>query len=289
MKHASLRDWSPYALAELGLFDDTEACADALIDAPILVLATGETLMESRSGEALAVLSLDGTLQVQNGGDVSKHGRGSLLGLPQLLSTAGQRLVIRALTRSVIVLLDRRRVHHLSEQSPLFARRVVRELFVHPAQHEREMPLVASARQCNSTAPLPDAVSCVILVRLVNRESLELCHGKAAVEAAMHSLGRAIEQSVRPSDMCLQLVDGEYLVGIDGDMLSASIVASRLVNRTSRVVVFADMRIELPHLQVVIGIAIPDSGETIISAAAKARGSAIQAARVGAAYGGALV
>jgi hypothetical protein len=289
MKHASLREWSPYALAELGLFEDTEACADALTDAPILVLATGETLMESRSGEALAVLLLDGTLQVQNGDDISKHGRGSLLGLPQLLSAAGQQLVIRALTRSVIVLLDRRRVHFLSEQSPLFARRVVRELFVRPTLCAHETQLVGGEGRSDSTARLPDAVNCVILVRLVNRESLELCHGTAAVEAAMHSLGYAVEQSVRPGDMRLQLVDGEYLVGIDGDMLSASIVASRLVNRTSRVVVFADMRVELPHLQVVIGIALPERGETIIGAAVKARGSAIQAARVGAAYGGALV
>lgn len=289
MKHASLRDRSPYVLAELGLFEDSEGSADVLIDAPVLVLATGETLMESRSGEALAVLALDGTLQVQNGGDISTHQPGSLLGLPQMLSNTGQRLSIRALTRSVIVLLDRHRIHELSKQSPLFAQRIIRELFVRSTCYAREKPIADGQGPCDSTARLPDNIGCVILVRLVNRESLALCHGEDAVGAAMHALGCAIEQSVRPADMRIRLGNGEYLVGLDGDMLSASIVASRLINRASRAVVFADMRVELPHLQIVIGIAIPERGDTIFCATAKARGSALQAARVGAAYGGALV
>lgn len=288
MKHATVLQWSPYALAELGLFDDADQAAEALRDAPVVTLAAGETLARSRSGEPLVVLPLAGMLAVHREGTVTNHEPGALLGLAEALLGSAQGLDIRAAADSVILLVDRHRLAQLSDRSPEFARRVVRDLVAWTNGRIRRPAALNQPDVSWPEASVSGEVRCVILVKLVNREALALCHGPAAAHHAMEALGEAIAQSIRPGDIRTAAGVGEYLVGIHGDMLSATIVASRLQTRASRAVVFGDMHTPLPHLQIVVGIAIPEPGETLFATAERARGSASQVARVGGVIGGGL-
>lgn len=286
MKHATLPEWQPRLLAELGLFEDGHPCADALADAPVVLLAAGETLREARSGERLALLALSGTLRMHpDGGAGTLHGRGALLGLRHLLDGTGTGAAIRAETASTVLLLDRRRLLRLTEASPAFARRVARDLFDAPPGAMPAAAAPAGRQPLDAAARFPASVGCAVLVRLVNHDALALCHGQHAASDAAQALGRAVEQSIRPGDALLPLDGGEYLVGIEGDMLAATIVASRLANRAARVVVFGDMRTGLPHLEVATGIVVPVADETVADAAERARDVARTAARAGAAFG----
>ncbi|MFS2023460.1 hypothetical protein [Massilia sp. CT11-137] len=277
MKHATATAWSSRILAEVGVPDDMAPCADALRDAPVIMLGAGEALERSRSGQFLAALALSGTLQVTEDGIVTRHGRGALPDLRRMLAETGAVPAIQAETDSVILLLDRPRVLQLAELSPRFAQRIVRDLCAVPQQRADDAARAAERCPPDSNTPLPDATGCVVLVRLANREALERCDGAAVAEVAMQSLGRAVEQSIRPGDLLLRLGADEYLVGIDGDTLAAAIVSSRLVSRAGRIVVFADMRTGLPHLDVVTGIAVAPHGETVAGAAHRARHSTVQA------------
>lgn len=282
MKHVTAMAWAPRILAEVGLPDDAASRADALRDAPVIMLGAGDTLEKSRSGKFLAALALSGTLRVTEDGTVTRHGRGALPGLRRMLAGAGGAPAIQAETDSVLLLLDRPRVLQLAELSPGFAQRIVRDLCAVPQPGMDDAAHVAERCPPGDNARLPDSTGCVVLVRLANREALERCDGKAVAEVAMQSLGRAVEQSIRPGDLLLRLGPDEYLVGIDGDTLAAAIVSSRLASRAARIVVFADMRTALPHLDVVTGIAVAARAESVSGAAQRARRSTVQAARSGA-------
>lgn len=277
MKHAMATAWAPRILAEVGLPDDAASYADALRDAPVIMLGAGDALEKSRSGKFLAALALSGTLKVTEDGAVTRHGRGALPGLRRMLAETGAAPAIQAETDSVLLLLDRPRVLQLAELSPGFAQRIVRDLCAAPQQRTDDAARAAERCPPGDTR-LPDATGCVVLVRLANHAALECCDGKNVAEVAMQALGRAVEQSIRPGDLLLRLGADEYLVGIDGDTLAAAIVSSRLASRAARIVVFADMRTALPHLDVVTGIAVASRAETVSGAAHRARHSMAHAA-----------
>lgn len=287
MRHASLLQWSPYAVGDLGLFDDIDPCEQVLTEAPVVTLAAGEALEPSRSGEPLLIIPIKGTLAVGHGEASTLFQPGALVGVVDVLLGTASHANVRADTDAVLLLIDRSRLDHLVELSANFSHVLARALLGgHPGRGTSLEHADASSPSLDDVVPAE--VGCVVLVRLINRDAMRLCHGHVAVAHAMEGLEGAVRQSIRPHDLYMPLPSGECIVGLDGDMLAASIVANRLISRSSRVVVFGDMHTPLPHLQVVVGIAVPEPGTTLRRAANHARDSALQAARVGAAVGGAL-
>lgn len=280
MRHASLLQWSPYSIGGLGLFDDIDPSAQALSEAPVVSLSAGETLEPSRSGEPLLIIPIQGTLVVSNGETTASFERGARVGVSEVLLGMASAASVRADTDAVLLLIDRSRLDRLVELSAHFSHVLARVLLgCHPG---REAGLERAGADCPSLDDVvPADIGCVVLVRMINREAMSLCHGHVAVRHAMEGLEGAVRQSIRPFDLYVPLPTGECIVGLDGDMLAASIVANRLISRASRVVVFGDMHTPLPHLQVVVGIATLEQGETLREVANRARDSALQAARVG--------
>ena len=287
MRHASLLQWSQYSIDDLGLFDDIAPSAHALTETPVVSLKAGETLASSRSGEPLLIIPIQGTLVVSHGETVTSFGRGALVGVAEVLLGTDGFASVCAETDTLLLLIDRNRLDHLIDLSPHFSRVLARALLGSHVRRDVDMNQVWA--KCQSVDQVvPAGIRCVVLVRLINREAITLCQGHVAVDHAIEGLEDAVRQSIRPLDLCIPLPTGECIVGLDGDMLAASIVANRLISRASRVVVFGDMHTPLPHLQVAVGIAVPEQGHTLREAANRARESALHAARVGAAVGGAL-
>ena len=283
MKHTTVPEWQPRLLAELDLFEHAGPCAEVLADAPVVLLDAGETLQEARSGERLALVALSGTLRTQaDGGMVTLHGGGALLGLRHMLHGSGDAAAIQAETDSTVLLLDRRRVLRLAEHAPAFARRIVLDLVAPPPGAAADVAASTRRQPLDAADRFPASVGHAVLVRLINHDALACRHGDAAASEAMQALGRAVEQSIRPGDVLVPLGRGEYLIGVEGDMLAATIVARRLVSRAARTVVFGDMRTGLPHLEVATGIAASLAEEPVAAAATRAR----EDAEAGAASGG---
>jgi hypothetical protein len=287
MRHASLLQWSPHLIGDLGLFDDIDPSAQALSEAPVVTLLAGETLEPSRSGEPLLIIPIKGVLVVSHGETSTSFQPGALVGLAEVLLGTANQPSVRADTDAVLLLVDRSRLDHLVDLSAHFSHVLARALLgCHPG---RGPSLEHAGANCPSLDDVVSAdIGCVVLVRLINREAMKLCHGHVAVAHALEGLEGALRQSIRPLDLYMPLPSGEWLVGLDGDMMAASIVANRLISRASRVVIFGDMHTPLPHLQVIVGIAIPEQGTSLRETADRARDSALQAARVGAVVGGAL-
>lgn len=287
MRHASLLQWSPYAIGDLGLFDDIDPSAQALSEAPIVTLSAGETLEPSRSGEPLLIIPIQGTLMVSNGETTGSFERGALVGVSEVVLGMGGATSVRADTEAVLLLIDRSRLDQLVELSAHFSHVVAKVLLGHHLG--RETGLECAGAGCSSLDDVvPEHIERVVLVRLINREAMLLCHGHVAVRHAMESLEGAVRQSIRPLDLYVPLPTGECVVGLNGDMLAASIVANRLISRASRVVVFGDMHTPLPHLQVIVGIAPSEPRATLREAVNRARDAALQASRVGATIGSAV-
>lgn len=284
MRHSSLLRWSPYAVSDLGLFSDVDPSLQPLSETPIVTLSAGETLEPSRSGEPLVIIPIQGTLVVNNGETNGFFGRGALVGVSEVVMGMPSTSSIRAHTEAVLLLIDRRRLDQLVQLSASFSQFVAKALLGSHLGRETalEHPIVG----CLSLEDVvSEYVERVVLVKMINREVMQLCRGDDAAQHAMDSLEGAVRQSIRPLDLYVPLSTGECVVGLNGDMLAASIVANRLISRASRVVVFGDMHIPLPHLQVVVGIAQVERGATLLEAVNRARDSALQASRAGAMIG----
>jgi hypothetical protein len=94
MRHASLLQWSPNAIGDLGLFDDMEPSAQALSKVPVVSLSAGETLEPSRSREPLLIIPIQGILVVSNGETTASFERRALVGMSEvLLGTASNNKV----------------------------------------------------------------------------------------------------------------------------------------------------------------------------------------------------
>jgi hypothetical protein len=284
MRHSAITDWVPH-LCESDPFitDPTGAIAAALLDAPLVTLAPGEWLHCSRSGEALALLQLSGTLRVYGSSIATSRGLGGLIGIMDLVvqSTRPQR--VEAVTEVQAVLIDRHRLRVLSELSPLFASRAMNsarqslcDRFDTPARAELQHSPVLNRQE-----DVPGTIGAVMAVKLHNFEAFEVANGPVAAQHARHLLGDVVDQSVRPYDSRYSASDHEALVCVHGDTLAASVMASRLVAKAERTVLYADMHLPLPHLRVVVGIALPRPFETMGSVIQRAREHAERALQPG--------
>lgn len=286
MRHSKVENWSPHVLAQSGLFDGMHDWPAAMLDAPVVILQPHEPLARSRSGHALAMFVIAGEVRQRTGDATRSYGAGALVGVRELASAAGDVADVVAVSDSVVMLLERHRIHALCEVSPAFAVHIVSALL--------ELDADAGAKPADITkmpGPVVDAVvpaglRNVVVVRLLNREALELCHGTEIGRNAIRAIARAVDLSIRPNDVRTFLGESEFLIAIEGDRLAASIIATRLVSRCSRIVAMPDMRTPLPHLNLVIGLGEVKPGDTMASVSQRARAAASSAIDIGETFAG---
>lgn len=286
MRHSKVDDWSSDVLAQSGLFDGMHDWPRAMLDAPVVNLRPHEPLARSRSGHALAMFVIAGEVR-QRIGDVSRaYCAGALVGVRELASAAGDVADVVAASDSVIMLLDKHRIQALCKVSPSFAVHIVSALLQTDADAGAKEAHIAEMPSLSVDAVVPAGLHNVVLVKLINREALELCHGIEIGRYAIRSIARAVDLSIRPDDVRKFLGDSEFLIAIEGDRLSASIIATRLISRCSRIVAIPDLRAPLPHLHLVIGLGAVQPGDTMATVANRARAAASRALEIGDTFGG---
>lgn len=286
MRHSKVEDWSPDVLAESGLFEGMRDWPSAMLDAPVVILRPHEPLARSRSGRALAIFVIAGEVRERIGDASRAYRAGALVGVRQLASTAGDGAEVVAAGESAVMLLDRHRIHALCKVSPAFAVHIVSALLQLDADADGKAADITNIPRAFVDGIVPAGLCSVVVVRLVNREALELCHGTEIGRNAIRSIARAVDLSIRPDDVRTFLGANEFLIAIEGDRLAASIIATRLVSRCSRIVAIPDMRTPLPHLHLVIGLGAVQPDDTMATVAYRARAAASKALEMGEIFGG---
>lgn len=281
MRHSKVENWSPHVLAQSGLFDGMHDWPAAMLDAPVVNLQPHEPLARSRSGHALAMFVIAGEVRQRTGDATRSYGSGALVGVRELASAAVDVADVVAVSDSVVMLLDRHRIHALCKVSPAFAVHIASALLQLDADASAKPPDITEMPNPIVDAVVPAGLRNVVVVRLVNREALELCHGTEIGRNAIRAIARAVDLSIRPNDVRTFLGENEFLIAIEGDRLAASIIATRLVSRCSRIVAMPDMRTPLPHLHLVIGLGEVQPGDTMASVAYRARAAASNAIEIG--------
>lgn len=281
MRHTTLLRWSPYILVSTGLFDEVDLDSDALKELPVVELAPSERLQHSRSGEPLLVIPLLGAVEVTRGDVKSCHGSGSLLGLTETLFGFEFSLEVTAVTSSAVLLVNRHRLTEFIGLSPLFANRILEDLLAWSRALCEHIPGPMLLEGCGLDEPVPKTVASVVVIKLVNHEVLQLCHGRNVAEHAMKVLHLAVRRSIRPSDIGFAVTSSEYLVGLGKDTQIAFLVARKLLAKISQVSLIEENFVPLPHLHVVAGITASQPGEKLRSAYTRALESAIQATKDG--------
>lgn len=286
MRHSKIENWSPDVLAQSGLFDGMHDWPAAMLDAPVVNLQPHEPLARSRSGHALAMFVIAGEVR-QRIGDASRaYCAGALVGVRELASAAGDVADVVAASDSVVMLLDRHRIQALCKVSPSFAVHIVSALLQIEEDAGAKEADVTEMPSLSVNAVVPAGLHNVVVVQLVNQEALELCHGIEIGRYAIRSIARAVDLSIRPHDVRTFLGGNEFLIAIEGDRLAASIIATRLISRCSRILAIPDLRAPRPHLHLVIGLGAVQPGDTMAMVANRARAAASRALEIGETFGG---
>lgn len=286
MRHSNVEDWSPDVLVQSGLFDAIREWPSDVLDAPVIILQPHEPLARSRSGHPLAVFVIAGEVRQYMGNASRSYSAGALFGVRELSFTTDNAADVVAASESVVMLLDRYRIHALCKSSQAFAFHILASLLQLEPDVDLKAADIATTPDLFADAVMPAGLRSVVLVRLVNREALELCHGPQIAWNAIRSIGRAVDLSTRPGDVRTFLGGSEFLIAIEGDRLAASIIATRLVSRCSRIMAIADTRVPLPHLHIVVGLGTVELGDTMAMITSRARTAALKAFENGETFGG---
>jgi diguanylate cyclase len=96
----------------------------------------------------------------------------------------------------------------------------------------------------------------VIMIDLDHFKKFNDAHGHVGGDEALKTAARVLESTIRPSDFAARYGGEEMTVILPGsDRAEAMLAAQRLCERMREAVVFADMRLPLPHLTASFGVA----------------------------------
>lgn len=286
MRHSKVENWSPDVLAQSGLFGGMHEWPSALLDAPVVILQPHEPLVRSRSGEALAMFLIAGQVRRRTNDMSETYREGAFFGVRELVNAGSDAAEVVAISESVVILLDRHRILALCEASPAFALQIVAAMLHLAAGAGSQSSDHSKTNHLPIDGIVPAGLHSIVLVRLENRATLELCHGHEIGRNAIRAIGRAVDLSTRPDDARTFLGENEFLIAIEGDRLAASIIATRLIARCSRIVAIPDLQTQLPHLHVVIGLSTVEPGEMLAAVVSRARAAASKASQDGEIFGG---
>ncbi|MES2152432.1 MAG: GGDEF domain-containing protein [Pseudomonadota bacterium] len=123
----------------------------------------------------------------------------------------------------------------------------------------------------------------LVMIDLDHFKKFNDSHGHVAGDEALRAAARVISAALRPSDFAVRYGGEEMMVILPGSgEAGAAMVAERLCQRMQQAVIFADMRLPLPHITGSFGVACLGTGvdgSALVAAADAALYRAKQAGR----------
>ncbi len=281
---------SGYSTASLHLFRDVND-SDTLVGAcPVVRLQPGETISEANNRGGRLFIVLRGALDVEpmaNQGPALDGGTtrilpGECVGELSVLDEDGSVASITAVQQTDLLAIDADRLWKMIEESNGVARNLLRLLSFRVraanAQLRRRQKVGEFYRQLSihdgltglhNRAWLDDTLPAliaeahatsrplsIIMIDLDHFKQFNDSHGHLAGDEALKTASRVLRGALRPSDFAARFGGEELTVILPGsDQTAAALVAQRLCDRMQQAVVFADMRMPLPHITASLGVA----------------------------------
>ncbi|MGV7208862.1 GGDEF domain-containing protein [Oxalobacteraceae bacterium A2-2] len=307
MKQISTFGASRYQVGDLQLLRDgadDAPIARLLAPCPVVWLDTGQSVEESSRARLYILLS--GALSVatdtrtgMSDGTVSKVLPGESVGEQSVLDEEANLSSITALAPSELLVIEAELVWRLIDESDVLARNLLRLLSFRiraaNAQLRRRQKLGEFYRQLSmvdgltglynrawlndllpsmvTTAHGTQAPLSLIMLDLDHFKRFNDSHGHLAGDQALRTAAQVLSGALRPTDFAVRYGGEEMMVLLpDTPDTVAVAVAERLCERMRQALVFADMRLPLPHITASFGVAAlqPDQDEHALIAAADA-------------------
>ncbi len=297
---------SRYRIGDLQLFRDSAdgAVAALLAACPIVRLRAGQAIADTRRARLYIVLhgALAVAADVSTGmadGSVSKVLPGESVGEQSVLDEESNLSAISALEDSELLVIEADLVWQLIDASNALARNLLRLLSFRiraanaqlrrrqkVGEFYRQLSMVDGLTSLYNRAWLNDLLPtmvatahgagtplALIMIDLDHFKRFNDTHGHVVGDQALRTAAQVLSAALRPTD-CAVRYGGEELMVILPDTSSAvaQMVAERLCERMRQSVVFADMRLPLPHVTASFGVATlaPQQDEHALIAAADA-------------------
>ena len=283
MDHIGTFATSPYHLSDLQLFRgaDENQLRPLLAGCGVCRLPRDQRLEDTFRARLFIVLS--GALaETAIDGTISKILPGESVGEQSVLDETTNLADIRALQDSDLLVVDGDLVWQLIDSSNGIARNLLRMLAFRiraaSATSRKRQKLGEFYRQLSMNDGLtglynrswlndmlPKMVSkahrasqplSLVMIDLDHFKQFNDSHGHLAGDDALRAAAGVVAKALRPSDYAVRYGGEEMLVILpDTTDALAKLVAERLCQRLRQVVVFADMRLPMPHLTGSLGVA----------------------------------
>lgn len=297
MKHLTNFGTSGYAIGELQIFRGVseQSVAGLLADCPVLRLASGELVHDSKNRGAQLYIVLRGALVVASDahggmadGAMSKVLPGECVGELSVLDDEANSSAMSAQQETDLLVIEAERLWQLIDESNGVARNLLRLLSfrVRAANAQirrrqkvgefyRQLSLVDGLTELQNRAWLNDhlprlienahAVSnplSIIMIDIDHFKRFNDEHGHLAGDNALRVAAKVLTDTLRPRDFAARYGGEELMVILPNTNLKAgAIVAHRLCERMQQSVVFADMHKALPHITASFGVAGLEPGQ----------------------------
>jgi len=285
---------SSYALGDLQLFRGADAAVVAQALAPCAVVRVGAGHQVKDTLRARLYIVLRGALAVEADvnsgmvdGSVSMIRPGESVGEQSVLDDTTNLTAITATEESDLLVIEADLVWHLIDQSNGLARNLLRLLSFRIraanallrrrqklGEFYRQMSLNDGLTGLYNRAWLNDMLPKVaasaqrsgmplslVMIDLDHFKKFNDTHGHPAGDEALRAAAGVIGAALRPSDFAVRYGGEELMVILpDTSAELAALVAGRLCVRLQQAVIFADLRLPLPHITGSFGVACMGAG-----------------------------
>ena len=296
LKHISTFGASSYRIGELHLLRDSDGdatIAKLLSGCPVVQVDAGEAVTETKRARLYIVLrgALSVAADTRTGmadGTISKVLPGESVGEQSVLDEETNLSSITALEDSELLVIEADLVWQLIDESNALARNLLRLLSFRiraaNAQLRRRQKLGEFYRQLSmidgltglynrawlndllptmiATAHGSHAPLSLIMLDLDHFKKFNDSHGHLAGDQALKAAAQVLSGALRPTDFAVRYGGEEMMVLLpDTSDKVAAAVAQRLCERMQQALVFADMRLPLPHITASLGVACLQPGQ----------------------------
>lgn len=292
MEHLTTFGASPYSLGDLHLFGgiNDPLVADLLADCKVILVPSGQTVLDKQSKDARLFIVLRGALGVAQtasdarlmDGTISKILPGECVGELSVLDEETNPSSITALEESELLVIEAVRLWRLIDESNGVARNMLRLLSFRiraanaqiRSRHKvgefyRQLSMVDGLTGLQNRAWLNNHLSnmvsaahqignplSLILIDLDHFKKFNDQYGHLTGDEALKAAANVLIDTLRPRDFAVRYGGEELMVILPNTNLKASaIVAERLCEQMRQVIVFADMHKPLPHITASFGVA----------------------------------
>jgi diguanylate cyclase (GGDEF)-like protein len=292
-----------------------ESVMPLLSDCPVVRVAEGEIVADTRSKGGRLYIVLRGALSVMHADAVTAGERatgkvlpGECIGELSVLDESGTSDSMCALQESELLVIEAERLWQLIDESNGVARNLLRLLsfrvraanaqlrrrhkvgefyrqlsmvdsltgLYNRAWLDENLPAMASAAQAASE-PLS-----VIMIDIDRFKQFNDEYGHQCGDAALRAAARTIAGALRPTDCAARYGGEELIVLLPATGQDAAVmVAQRLCEQVREAVVFADMRKSLPHITASFGVAALETGQDAQALVARADAALYRAKEAG--------